>query len=278
MAKRPTTAADIRAAVREHYGDSAAVFDEVANGSGTRREHRRADCVAMGLWPSRGLYLSGVEIKISRADWLNELKRPAKAESIARYCDFWWLAVADDTIVREGELPANWGLMVLAGGRLKIVAQARKLDPESLDRGFIAALLRRAAEAQDAVVGQAISAAYQRGLDAAPEMVRHREPAEAELKRLKEGVAEFETKSGLKITAYDGPQLGEAVAKLRKLNGWRSRRQDIGIVYERCADELQQRSKQLRDEGKAVMRELKLAAGIPLEEIEAEERQEAANG
>lgn len=275
MAKpeRVVTAADVRAAVREHYGDSAAIFDEVANGSGTRREHRRADCIAMGLWPSRGLHLSGIEIKVSRSDWLNELKRPAKAESIAKYCDFWWLAVAEETIVREGELPANWGLFVLASGRLKIVTHARKLEPEPLDRGFIAALLRRAAEAQDAVVSQATLAAYRRGVEAAPEMAQHRDPAEVELKRLKESVAEFETKSGLKLGGYDGPMLGEAVAKLRKLNGWRSRRQDVGAVYERAAEELEARAKQVREEGKAVARELKLAAGIPLEQIEAEERE-----
>lgn len=277
MAKRTITAADMRAAVREHYGDSAAIFHEVANGSGTRREHRRADCLAMGLWPSRGLHLSGIEIKVSRTDWLNELRRPAKAESIAKYCDFWWLAVSAEDIVREGELPANWGLFLLTNGRLKIVTQARKLEPEPLDRGFIAALLRRAAEAQDAVVAQATSAAYQRGMEAAPEMVRHREPADVELQRLKQSLAEFEAKSGLKINAYDGPLLGDAVGKLRQLNRWTLRRQDVATIFDRAADELENRAKQIRGEGKAVARELKLAAGLSLEQIEAEER-EAANG
>ncbi len=39
---------------------------------------------------------------------------------------------------------------------------------------------------RDAVVAQATLAAYQRGIAAAPEMARHREPADVELKRLKE--------------------------------------------------------------------------------------------
>jgi hypothetical protein len=269
---KPVTAVDIRRAIREHYGDSAAVFDEVQNGAGTRREHRSADCVAMGLWPSRGLHLSGIEIKVSRSDWQNELRRPSKAEAIAKYCDFWWLAFGDAAIVRDGELPENWGLMVMGRGHIKVVKRAPKLEPEPLDRGFIAALLRRAAEAQDAVIAQATSAAYMRGVEAAPALAQAREPAGVELQRLKESLAEFEARSGLKISGYDGPSLGDAVAKLRKLNRWNSRRADVSALYERGADELERQAKLLRAEGKNVIRELKLAAGVPLEEIEAEER------
>ena len=43
------------------------------------------------VWPSRGLYLHGFEIKVHRNDWLRELKNPAKAEEIAGYCHFWWV-------------------------------------------------------------------------------------------------------------------------------------------------------------------------------------------
>ena len=45
------------------------------------------DAVIMSLWPSRGLELHGVEIKVSRADWKREAADPAKAEAIAAYCD-----------------------------------------------------------------------------------------------------------------------------------------------------------------------------------------------
>ena len=54
---------------------------------------RTADAMALGLWPSRGNYLHGFELKVSRSDWLNELKDPAKAEAIAKYCDMFSLVI-----------------------------------------------------------------------------------------------------------------------------------------------------------------------------------------
>ena len=55
------------------------------------------------MWPSRGLYIAGVEIKVSRADWLKERKDPGKSVSIQRFCKYWYVAapagivpVADD--------------------------------------------------------------------------------------------------------------------------------------------------------------------------------------
>ena len=69
------------------------------------REHtgggptRIGDAVVFGLWPSRGMQVEGFEVKISRSDWLRELKDPSKAESIFKYCDLWWLVAGDDKIV-----------------------------------------------------------------------------------------------------------------------------------------------------------------------------------
>lgn len=42
--------------------------------------NRTFDAVTVGLWPSRGLPVDVWEIKVSRSDWLNELRKPAKAE------------------------------------------------------------------------------------------------------------------------------------------------------------------------------------------------------
>jgi hypothetical protein len=53
----------------------------------------------MGLWPSRGLKLMGFEIKAGRGDWLGELRNPRKAESIARFCDQWWVVATQDVIL-----------------------------------------------------------------------------------------------------------------------------------------------------------------------------------
>lgn len=141
----------IRAALKERFAAPEwALFFEVANGTGSAIR-RYADAVAMNLFPSRGLEVHGVEIKVSRSDWTRELKNPEKAEQIWRFCDRWWVA-APAGIVRDEELPPTWGLLELKDGALRQKAAAPGLVAEPLSRPFVAALLRRAAEADHAMV------------------------------------------------------------------------------------------------------------------------------
>jgi len=65
-------AADIRAAMRRWFAppESAIVY-EVAQSTGARA-HRHLDAVAMELWPSRGLAIHGIEIKVNLYDWRRE--------------------------------------------------------------------------------------------------------------------------------------------------------------------------------------------------------------
>jgi hypothetical protein len=74
---------------------------------------RTCDAIAMSLWPSRGLELHGIEIKCSRGDWLHELKRPDKADKMFKYFDRWWLAVSDESVAHDYEIPPTWGLIVM---------------------------------------------------------------------------------------------------------------------------------------------------------------------
>lgn len=91
---------------------------------------RTADFMALDLWPSKGLVLHGHEVKISRSDWLNELKDPEKAGAFIPHVDYWWLVIADKDMVKPGELPAEWGMMALGGdGKLRVVKQAPRLRP-----------------------------------------------------------------------------------------------------------------------------------------------------
>lgn len=73
---------------------------------------RTADAMAMGLWPNTDLELVRLELKVSRSDWLHELKDPTKAEEMKQFCDRWYLVIADESIIKTGELPAGWGLTV----------------------------------------------------------------------------------------------------------------------------------------------------------------------
>lgn len=101
-----------------------------------------ADLMIVGAWHSSGNFLEGFEIKVSRADWLNEVKNPTKCEPSKRYCHKWWLVIADEKMVKEGELPEDWGMMAVVDGALKIVKKAPALAPVPLEIDFVASLLR----------------------------------------------------------------------------------------------------------------------------------------
>jgi len=103
--------------------------------------YRISDFMAMDMWYSNGYALHGHEVKVSRSDWLAELRQPEKADAFMRYCDRWWLVVSDESIVRD-DLPKGWGLMVKHGDRLAVLRNARKLRPEPLPKSLTAGLLR----------------------------------------------------------------------------------------------------------------------------------------
>lgn len=147
--------AEVRAALaRKFAAPEYALFYEVGDATGGR-SRRWADAIAMGLWPSRGLALQGFEIKVSRGDWLSEMRNPAKAEAIARFCTYWWI-VTPPGIVKDGELPEGWGLYEVQTNGLRCVKQAPKLEPQPVDMPFLAALLRRADEHAKSTVHEAV--------------------------------------------------------------------------------------------------------------------------
>ena len=150
---------DVRKALaRKFCSPEYALFYEVGNATGGRQT-RWADAVAMGLWPSRGLHLTGFEIKVARSDWLNEMRNPAKAEAIAQYCHFWYI-VTPPGIVKEGELPEQWGLYEVKANGLHCARKAPLLpDRTAIDMSFLAALLRRSDEHAKASVREAVDKA-----------------------------------------------------------------------------------------------------------------------
>lgn len=143
------TAADVRVALRRRWGgQEATVVFEVAQGTGSHA-NRHLDAIAMELWPSRGLSIHGIEIKVNLYDWRREKANPAKAEEIARFCDYFWIA-APAKVVPLDELPSAWGLLELcADGRLIVAKQAVKTDAQALTRNFLAAMMRAASRSLD---------------------------------------------------------------------------------------------------------------------------------
>jgi hypothetical protein len=75
-------------------------------------DRRTLDFVAVDTWASAKLAIHGVEVKVSRSDWLRELKDPWKSEPFMGWTTHFWLAAASKGIVQPGELPEGWGLLV----------------------------------------------------------------------------------------------------------------------------------------------------------------------
>lgn len=69
-----------------------------------------------------------IRIKVSRSDFLSELKKPQKAEVISRYCDRWWIVAADRKVAQVDELPKTWGLLVAQKNGLRQLKPAPQLE------------------------------------------------------------------------------------------------------------------------------------------------------
>lgn len=219
MKQPKATASDVRTALAKRFDSKAwALFEEVGNATGTRC-NRHADAVAVGLWPSRGLEIHGIEIKVSRSDWTKELAMPEKSDPIQKYCDRWWVAVGSGDIVRTGELPPTWGLLELRGDKLVCVTEAPQLTPEPLTRSFVAALLRRAAEGVDAIKAEARRIGFEAGVSNGPDEHQSRMAAlQRDMDLLRRNVQAFEVASGVSLErAWLAGEIGKAVKEILSL-------------------------------------------------------------
>lgn len=186
-----------------------ALIPQVRRGTGFERNIRTADAIAIGLWPSRGIEVSGFEFKSYRSDWTKELKRPDKAEEIAQFCDYWWVVASEKTIVKAEELPATWGLLVRRSDKQLITIKvAQKMKGAVLDRLFVASILRRV----DQVRGEVLREKYLEGKRVGiEEQKRFAQGAvdenKYELGELRERVKAFETASGISISEGAGDHI-----------------------------------------------------------------------
>ncbi len=225
----PTTSAQVTALLRARYAAPEFAFlPQVRSRTGYGGPIRTADAMAMSLYPSRGLELHGFEIKVSRGDWLRELKEPDKAEEIVRHCDRWWIAVSDEKIVAPGELPATWGLLVPRRGKMTVKVEAPALTAAPMTRPFLAAILRNVADAgKDMIpmieIAERLAAARTEGeASAGQESAR-------EVEHLKKRIETFEEKAGIKIGEWRGMHVGDAV-RIVMADGLEQRRRELGLI------------------------------------------------
>ena len=206
---------------------SYALFYEVQSATAYKGK-QRADAVAMGLWPSRGLDMIGFEFKCSRSDWLRELKQPDKAEEIFQFCDRWYLVVSGGGIVHDGELPPTWGLLVQEGNVLKERKEAPKLEAKPIEREFLASLLRSAQKDRDKALAQPREEIYRQVMD---ETVKtHQEKLDHAAKAGREkyeallaNVRAFELATGVELDVRWGKRdhapIGNAIHMLNEKRG-----------------------------------------------------------
>lgn len=94
---------------------------------------RRADALWAPWSIAGGSGIVGHEIKVSRSDVLAELADPMKAEPWSRHCSYWWLVVADPSLVAGLTVPEAWGIMAPPSGRkrrsMTVVRHAPMLKP-----------------------------------------------------------------------------------------------------------------------------------------------------
>jgi hypothetical protein len=209
------------ALVKRYPAPQYALLAQVGNGTGYGA-NRWADALAMSLWPSRGLHLHGFEIKVYRNDWLRELKNPAKAEEIAPFCDYWWIA-APAEIVKLEELPPAWGLLEMKGARglVQVKAAVENSAARPLDTAMVAAILRRASETMvPRAAVQALEDAERDSIFERGKSLGQDHHTKDNLARLTQSVADFEKASGVRITDWNGANIGnrfKAVALLDDL-------------------------------------------------------------
>ncbi|MDA8320406.1 MAG: hypothetical protein M0030_11445 [Actinomycetota bacterium] len=111
---------------------------------------RTADLIAVDTWKSSRFERHFCEVKISRSDWLRELKEPEKSAEFTRCAERWWLAVPTLAIVAGGELPDGWGLLALTpSGQLRAAKTAPKHAGEAWGMEQAAVFARAAAKTAD---------------------------------------------------------------------------------------------------------------------------------
>ena len=156
------TASDIRKLIRDNYSRVKSydapewvILSEIRTNTGYKSKltdgepfiEKFIDMMAFNCWPSSGFRRIAFEIKTSRSDFLNELKKPEKRWLAMMYSHLFYYVVPKG-VASEFDIPAGCGLVHVLekDGKLKLhtVYAAPKREASPLPDSFIASLLRNA--------------------------------------------------------------------------------------------------------------------------------------
>ena len=144
-AKPKWTAADIKERLRDRYPPPEwALIPELRIGTSYGRlVEKRIDAWAINCWRSQKFLKISFEIKVSRSDFLRELKDPKKrlpAMSVSN--EFYF--VAPKGIIKKEELPDDCGLIeLLDSGSLRLAVRAETRQITDPPWSFVASIGRR---------------------------------------------------------------------------------------------------------------------------------------
>ena len=225
MTKKRWTADEVYAMLAKRFPPPAFILlPQVRNGTGfARKTVRTADAIACSTYPSRGLYFTGIEIKVSLGDWRKELADPDKADEIQRFCRYWYIA-APKGIVPIGELPDNWGLIECHANRTVEAKAAKSNEAKPPDMLFVMAVLRAMSVAT--VTRKEMDDNIQEFQNNNRQMSEEAHKSRMELatmRGLKATVEAFEESSGVKIgNQWNAGDIGDAVRLVQKFGADKS--------------------------------------------------------
>ena len=138
------TAQDILKRLQQRYGPPQwLAFPEMKVSTGYSRGLQRIDFFAMHSHPSKGFERRAFEIKVSRADFNTELRKPQKRRPALMLVNRFYF-IAPVGIVPVEKLPIDAGLVEIRdSGIMQIAVEAPWIDTEPPTWGFVAALIRR---------------------------------------------------------------------------------------------------------------------------------------
>ncbi|MFH0917013.1 MAG: hypothetical protein V1912_11305 [bacterium] len=248
-------ATEVLSALRIHYGDGYRLVEQVADHTGYRAS-RWLDAMAFGLWPSRGLEIHGIEVKVSRPDFRREIENPQKADATAARCDRFFLAAPAGIVdpLHLETLAPTWGLLEVVADKtgnrtVRTTKRAERIEQRKpIDRDFLAAVLRRIPSPTDELRGEIraeIESANELAIERAVENRLARSTGDCAV--LRELVGTFEAAAGIKLTDYHSfgggaERSGRALRLLAdELGGWESARHRLRGV----ADTAQRRGEDI---------------------------------
>jgi hypothetical protein len=220
---------------KRHDGEGWIVFSELSNRASGRGD-RYADAFALGVWASTKYEAHLYEFKTSREDLKKELRDPTKAEGIGKYAAYWWLVLANESVMRDLVIPEAWGILVptVRGGSkiLTVVRKAPKLKPVPFSPQFAIACVRNInkrfkSEADYALLQDRLSDVLaKRDMAPLPD-VAQKDAEIAELKRklqrIESTIERFQVESGVDLSqlatnGWGGDTLGREFKIAHKLH------------------------------------------------------------